>query len=360
MRFIANKNNLIEAINIANKAVATKTTMPILECMLIDVADDVRFMSNNTDMGIETIVNAKVEEPGKIAIEAKLFMDIVRKMPDGDLDIKVEGEKCVIKNGKSKFNVSVRSADAYPFIEKIERNDPVNISQYELKTVISQVIFSIAANENNKLMTGVLFDVKGDKMNVTALDGHRISIRYIDLNESYSDRKVIIPGKTLNEISKILTGEGEVSMYMTDNNIMFEFDNTLVTSRLVEGEYFNVNQLITNDYSTKIVIDKKSLMECLDRSTLLISINDKRPLIIEIKEDMNVQIITSLGSMDENLDIEKEGEDIKIGLNPHFVIDVLRAVEDEKVNIYFNGEKKPVYVTDDAKTYHYLILPVQF
>ena len=229
--------------------------------------------------------------------------------------------------------------------------------------MIRQTIFSIAANENNKMMTGELFEVKGDMLRVVSLDGHRISIRKIELKEEYSDIKVVVPGKTLIEISKILSGEteDEVSIFFTKNHIVFEFDDTVVVSRLIEGEYFRIDQMLSSDYETKIQVNKKELLDCIDRSTLLVKESDKKPIILSITDDnIELKIQSQIGSMDEEIDINKEGKDIMIGFNPRFLIDALRVIDDETVDIYLMNPKAPCFIRDEQQSYIYLILPVNF
>ena len=227
--------------------------------------------------------------------------------------------------------------------------------------MIRQTIFSIAVNENNKLMTGELFEIKNNCLKVVSLDGHRISIRKMLLKKDYSDRKVVVPGKTLSEVSKILSGEvdDQVSIYFTKNHILFEFDQTMVVSRLIEGEYFRIDQMLSSDYETKLKINKKEFLDCIDRATLLVREVDKKPIIINITDDdMELRIDSAMGSMNEEIDIEKEGKDIMIGFNPKFLIDALRVIDDETVTIYLVNPKAPCFIRDDEENYTYLILPV--
>ncbi len=212
-------------------------------------------------------------------------------------------------------------------------------------------------------MTGELIEVIDNEMKVVSLDGHRISIRKIELKENYEHVKVVVPGKTLSDISKILTGgtEDEVHIFFTNNHILFEFDNTIVVSRLIEGEYFKINQMLSSDYETKIVINKREMLDCIDRATLLVKEGDKKPIIINIKDNMmELKINSVVGSMDETVDIVKEGKDIMIGFNPKFLIDALRVIDDEKINVYLVNPKAPCFIRDDKESYVYLILPVNF
>ena len=232
-----------------------------------------------------------------------------------------------------------------------------------MKEVIRQTIFSIAANENNKLMTGELFEIKDNTLKVVSLDGHRIAIRKIELKESYPARKVVVPGKTLNEISKILSGEVDdlVDIYFAENHIMFVFDQTTVVSRLIDGEYFRIDQMLSSDYETKVVINKKEFLDCIDRATLLVKEGDKKPIIIDITDgSMELKINSAMGSMNEDIDIAKEGKDIMIGFNPKFLIDALKVIDDEQISIYLVNPKAPCFIRNDEESYIYLILPVNF
>ena len=264
---------------------------------------------------------------------------------------------------KAKFNIVGKSGEDFSYLPYIEKNESISISQFTLKDVVRQTIFSIADNDTNKLMTGELFEINENRLRVVSLDGHRISIRNIELKESYGPLKVVVPGKTLQEISKILTGEAEdmVDIFFADNHILFEFDETKVVSRLIEGEYFHIDQMLSSDYDTKVKINKREFLSCIDRATLLIREGDKKPIILNIQDgSLQLKINSFVGSMNEEIEIEKEGKDLLIGFNPKFFIDALRVIDDEEVTLYMVNPKAPCFIKDDAGTYVYLILPVNF
>ena len=205
--------------------------------------------------------------------------------------------------------------------------------------------------------------MNGDILKVVSLDGHRISIRKIELKESYEPKKIVVPGKTLIEVSKILSGEAdsEVRLYFTANHIVFEFDDTVVVSRLIEGEYFRIDQMLSSDYDTKVSVNKKEFLDCIDRATLLVREGDKKPIIMNVTDDsVQLKINSFIGSMDEEIDVKKDGKDILIGFNPKFFIDALRVIDDEEVALYMVNPKAPCFIKDDDETYIYLILPVNF
>lgn len=365
MKLICSKQNLLYGVNIVSKAVPTRTTMAILECILIDAsANEIKLTANDMELGIETKIEGQIEERGIIALDAKIFSEIVRKLPDSDVTIETDSNfKTTITCEKAKFNIVGKYGDDFSYIPFIERNESVHISQFTLKEVIRQTIFSIADNDNNKLMTGELFEINENELKVVSLDGHRISIRKIQLKENYEHKKVVVPGKTLQEVSKILPGnaDSEVDIYITENHIVFEFDNTTVVSRLIEGEYFKIEQMLSSDYETKVKINKRELLDCIDRATLLVKEGDKKPIIMNVTDDsVQLKINSFIGSMDEEIDVKKDGKDILIGFNPKFFIDALRVIDDEEVALYMVNPKAPCFIKDDDETYIYLILPVNF
>ena len=363
MKIICSKNNLLKSVSISLKAVPSKTTMPILECILIDATtNQIKFTTNDMELGIETIVEGTIEEKGMVALDAKIFYEIIRRLPDNDVTIKTDEKyTALITCEKAKFNIPGKSGEDFAYLPMIEKEEPLTISQYTLKEMIRQTIFSIAVNENNKLMTGELFEIKDNCLKIVSLDGHRIAIRKMPLKREYSNRKVVVPGKTLSEISKILSGEvdDQISIYFTNNHILFEFDQTMVVSRLIEGEYFRIEQMLSSDYETKLSINKKEFLSCIDRATLLVREGDKKPIIIHITDNkMELRIESAMGSMNEDIDIQKDGRDILIGFNPKFLIDALRVIDDETIDIYLVNPKAPCFIRDAEENYTYLILPV--
>lgn len=365
MKLVCSKSNLLNGLQIVSKAVPSKTTMSILECILIDAAKGViKLTANDMELGIETTIDGEIIDKGIIALDAKIFLDIVRKLPDNDITIETDAAyKTTITCEKAKFNIIGKSGEDFSYLPYIDRNISIELSQFTLKEVIRQTIFSIADSDNNKLMTGELFEIKENNLKVVSLDGHRISIRNIELKQNYEEHKIVVPGKTLQEVSKILPGDANeyVNIYFTDNHIVFEFGNTVVVSRLIEGDYFKIDQMLSHDYETKIQINKRELLSCIDRATLLVKEGDKKPIIMTVTDDnMELKINSFIGSMNENIDITKEGKDIMIGFNPKFFIDALRVIDEEEVTLYMVNPKAPCFIRDEEDSFIYLILPVNF
>ena len=365
MKFTCSKSNLLTGVQIVSKAVPNKTTMSILECILVDAtSDSIKLTANDMELGIETVIEGNIIEKGIIALDAKLFLEIVRKLPDNDITVESDTSyKTTITCEKAKFNIIGKPDDDFTYLPKIEKLDSIMVSQFTLKEIIRQTIFSIADNDTNKLMTGELFEVNDNILKVVALDGHRISVRKIALKNSYGNKKVVVPGKTLNEVSKILPGDTDkdVVIFFTDKHIVFEFDNTIVVSRLIEGDYFNIDHMLSSDYETKVKINKKEFYDCIDRATLLVKEGDKKPIILNITdESLELKISSTIGSMNESIDIAKNGKDLMIGFNPKFLIDALRVIDEEEIDIYLVNPKTPCFIKDKENKYTYMILPVNF
>lgn len=365
MHIICDKSKLIEGMNIVMKAIPGKTTMMILECVVIEVKDNqIKLIANDLQLGIETLIDGEIKQEGSVAVGAKVFFEIIRKLPSDNVSIMVDEDYHMnISCGKAKFNIMAKATDEFPYLPNIVKDKNVNISQFTLKDIIRQTVFSISDNENAKVMTGELFEIHDSELKVVSLDGHRISIRKVKLNQSYDDVSVIIPGKTLIEISKIINGgmDDEVSIFFTDKHVLFEFEDTIVLSRLIEGEYYKIDKMLSTDYETKVTVNKREMLECIDRSTLLLKESDKKPVIIDVQDDyMKFAMNSAIGSMDEDIDASKEGKDILIGFNPRFLMDALRVIDEDEITMYMINPKAPCFIRDQEETYIYLILPVNF
>lgn len=365
MHIICDKSKLIEGMNFVMKAIPGKTTMMILECVVIEVKDNqIKLIANDLQLGIETLIDGEIKQEGSVAVGAKVFFEIIRKLPSDNVSITVDEDYHMnISCGKAKFNIMAKATDEFPYLPNIVKDKNVNISQFTLKDIIRQTVFSISDNENAKVMTGELFEIHDSELKVVSLDGHRISIRKVKLNQSYDDVSVIIPGKTLIEISKIINGgmDDEVSIFFTDKHVLFEFEDTIVLSRLIEGEYYKIDKMLSTDYETKVTVNKREMLECIDRSTLLLKESDKKPVIIDVQDDyMKFAMNSAIGSMDEDIDASKEGKDILIGFNPRFLMDALRVIDEDEITMYMINPKAPCFIRDQEETYIYLILPVNF
>lgn len=368
MKFTCTRNDFNNGISIALKAIPGKTTMPILECVVIEASNNsIKLTTNDMQLGIETKIPAQVDKDGVILVNAKMISDIVRRLPDEQVNFEVdENNNILLFCGKSKFNIPGLSSEEFPKLPQIEIEKTISLSQFTLKEMIRQTIFSISDNESNRILTGELFEVQGDEFKIASLDLVRVSIRKIQLKESYDHIKVVIPGKALNEISKILTGdtgnkpdEEEVSISFSKNHVLFEFNETLVISRLIEGKFYNIDQMLKNNYETKVKVNKQEFFGCIDRATLLLREAEKKPVILDIKDnEIKLEMNTKIGSMDEEVNASKEGKDLRIAFNPKYIVDVLKVIDDEDVYLYLFNSNAPCFIKNSEESYIYLILPI--
>ena len=363
MKITLEKNHLMNAINIVSRAIASNSPMEILECILVETtADDVRLIANDTELAIETHIPAVIEVPGKIALKARFFADVIRKLPDSELVIETDEKGMTnITCERIHFNIGGLTGDDFSRLPQVEKEKKVVISQFDFKEMIRQTIFSVSDNANSRLMTGELLSISDNVLTVTSLDGHRISVRKKELAGSNENMEVIVPGKTLAEVSRILPGEAEdeVSLYVTENHILFEFEQTKVVSRLLEGKFYNITQMLSADYETKVIVNKNQFHQCLDRSTLFVRDSSRKPVIMKFEDDqMNLTIASQFGSMNDQLQIVKEGKDLTIGFDPKFLVDALRVIDDEEVSLYLINPIAPCIIRNDDGSYFYLILPI--
>lgn len=364
----------MESINIAMKAVPARSTKPILmDIVFYANDDDVHLIANDGDLGIETILEAKVSETGAVAIPAKMLAESIKKMPEADITLsspanKEKGYEVLLKCGKIRIRIPGEATDQFLFLPEVEREGSFTVKQKVLQDALDGTLFSLAKKQDNQLMTAEYMELSKESetsdnkvLRLIALDGHRISIRRVPVGAHDGDNKANVPGKTLNEVIKLLTGDDDetVTVSYGKNHVVFDLDGTTVVSNLVQGEFFAVDQMISSDYKAKVLIKRDKLIGMVDRATLFVEENDKKPIVMNFKgNNLNLSIESKLGAMSEDLDIDKTGEDIMIGFNPRFMLEALKNVAEDNVTFYLTGAKSPVYIRDEESTYFYLILPV--
>jgi len=361
------KAQLVNALSIVMKAVSTKTSSVILESILISASDNrVVLDATDTELSIQTEVDAVIVKAGGVVLNAKLFSEIVRKFDSTEslIELDVDSDfKTTIKCEQAVFNIM--GIDPVEFIPmpKIDRDAFISLSQFSLKEVIRQTEFSTAISDINRMMGGELIDVKNNVAKFVTLDGHRMSIRNIELMGEYEDQKCVVPIKSLQEVMRIIDSDTQknVNIYFSKDHILFEFDKTLVLSRILDGEFFRIESMLSNDYDTKVNVSRLKLQNAIEQSMILIRENEHKPMILDIENGMlKLSVNSSLGFMDAKVNIEKSGSDLKIAFNPKFLVDALKVIDDDFVNIYFTNAKSPCFIRDDKNTYTYLILPVNF
>lgn len=357
MKVTLNKNELGNVLGIAFKAITGKSTMPILEGFKLDAKDGaLTITGSDLDLTIKTSVAGLVEEEGSLVLD-KRFLDIVKKMPEEKILLETKKDnKINIKSGKSLLKMGYMSSKEYPKIVNNEKSTAVKINSDVLKDLLKSTFYAIAQDEARPILTGVLFEVKDKELSIVSLDGYRMAIKKTTIDSP--DFAVVVPGKTVNELIKLLPSNSEVSLNCNENYIIFEFDGTIVSSKLLEGQYVNYRALIPSDNKISLTIDKAKMLEMLDRACLIQNASYLIKLSLNAASNqLHSKCESTFGVIDEELDCSIIGEDLEIAFNTKYLIDSCKATNSEEVTFYFNNGVTPC--TIKGEDYLHLLLPVR-
>ena len=328
---------------------SSRTTLPILECILLTASEDgLKLTANDMELAIESsYIDADIDETGKIAVDARFFSDIIRKVNGDTVKISVDDKNiATIKCGKSEFKISGQDGEDFPPIPEVEKNVKFVISQNDLRNLIRQTIFSISQDESKPVLTGELIEIEDNMIDFVSVDGYRISYKQAELFQSVGSKRAIVPGKSLGEIAKILAQDEDEKavLYFTDNHVMADINGNIVVSRLIQGEFIKYQQSFTNDYKTSAKINKTEMLDCLESSGNNIVIT------------ANAETSTAY----EEVAAELDGDKLTIAFNPKYLIDALKAIDDEDVYMHFNTPLSPcVFKPVECEGYKYLVLPLR-
>ena len=364
MKLLCNKQTLIDSINIVQKAVSSKSTLPVLEGILLEAFENLKLSGNNLELGIECSIEATIQERGSIVLNSRIFGDIIKRLPSDDVYIEVqENSNTIIKSGNSEFNILGISSDEFPELPQIEKENPLVISQEKLKSMIRQTIFAVGTDENKLILTGCCVEVDDNNFNMVSVDGYRLALRNEKINEMNQKISFVIPGKTLNELSKIIKDhEEDIHIFTTDKHVLFEFDNCRIVSRLLEGEFLNYRQIIPKEYTLRVKAEVQSLIDSIERAALIItSSDDLYPVKLKIKDDkIFISCSTQAGRVHDSIYVETFGDDLEIGFNHRYMLDALKACECEEVYLEFNTSLSPCIIKPiEEENFIYLVLPVR-
>ena len=321
--------------------------------------------ANNLEIGIQTApIDAQILETGEVAIEARIFQDIVRRLNGENVTLESDARHSItITDGSSCFTIMGQNGEDFPTLPEVQQNEAFTLGQNELRNLIRQTIFSIAQESAKQVLMGEYFEMKADALQVVSIDGYRISFRKSPVSHAFQEKSVIVPGKTLNELMKILSQEEEdkVHLYFTDKHVLFDLGMATMVSRLIEGEFISYENNFTNDFTTKIIIETQALIQALERASLVSRDNRKTPVKLEMRPNQLILTAKSdMGSAYEEVPDETEGDEMQIAFNPRYLIEALRAIEDEKVAIRFTGSLSPCIIAPlEGNAYQYLILPLR-
>ena len=347
MKIVCYKDTLLKALNSVIKGVASKTTNPILEGILIQTNENqVKLTTYDMELGIEYIIDSDVKEQGSTVVNAIMFSEIIRKLPDSEL--------------------TTMNPDEFPELPKIEIENSIDLEQNMLKNMIRKTIFAVSTEENRPIFTGCLFEVENNKLNVVAVDGFRLALRSIYLPVKVNDFKAVIPGKTLNEINKILLDSFDhVKIGIAKNQALFEMENCKVVTRTLDGEFLNYKSVIPSNWETRIRVNKNSLQDSFERISLISASSIEKEKKYPVKVSVDIGKITisctnQTGEAKEEIYISTEGKNIEAGFNPKYFLDSLKAIDDEEVFVEFGTSISPCLIKSvENSEYVYMILPIR-
>ncbi len=367
MKFSCSQQTLTKALNIVSKAVTIRTTIPILKGILLSVDENGILTMSASDLDISIEKKIKVENPiaGETVVLSKLFGDIIRKLPDGNITIEENDGKVNIKCSNSEFNIIGLPADEFPNINpNDEKSEELVFDKEILKDMIKKTAFAASIDENKGAMTGVLVEMEENTLNMVAIDGFRMAIAREQMKNK-KKQNIIIPAKILSEISRIITESetsgDDVTMFLSEKKAVFVMENTKIVIRLLEGEFMNYKRIIPAENPCRVVLNRNDFLESVERASLLAKVGKNNLIRLDIK-DNNIEITSKSeeGNVKEEVMVTKEGNDLLIGFNSKYLIDVLKVIDDENITMYFNTNVSPCLVKPiSGDSFEYLILPVR-
>lgn len=369
MKLICEKDKILKALNSVTKAVAVRTTMPILEGILIQTNDnEIKLTTYDLEIGIEYIINdCKVEEQGATVVNAIMFTEIIRRLPDTDISIEVNDKNLlVIECEGSLYKLATMNPDEFPELPKISVENSIEIEQTILKDMIRKTIFAVSTEENRPIFTGCLFEIANNKLNVVAVDGFRLAWKSKFLQNKVNNFSAVIPGRTLNEINKILIDSFDmIKIGVAKNQVLFEMENCKIVTRLLDGEFLNYSSVIPENWETRIRVDRKNIQDCFERISLISAsaIEKEKKYPVKVCVDIGKVIISctnQTGDAKEEIYCATEGQNLEAGFNPKYFLDALRAIDDPEIYVDFGTSISPCIIRPiDDGDYIYMILPIR-
>ena len=368
MKIICEKEKILKALNSVTKAVAIRTTMPILEGILIQTNDkEIKLTTYDLEIGIEYVMECEVQEQGSTVINAIMFSEIIRKLPDTEIYISVNDKNLLeIECEGSLYKLATMNPDEFPELPKIEVENSIEVEQNTLKNMIRRTIFAVSTEESRPIFTGCLFEIENNKLNVVAVDGFRLALRSIYLNKQTNDFSAVIPGKTLNEVNKIISDSFEpVKIGVAKNQALFEMDNCKIVTRILDGEFLNYKNVIPSNWETRMKVNKSSLQNSFERISLISasSVEKEKKYPVKVQVDIGKVVISctnQTGDAKEELYVSTEGKNLEAGFNPKYFLDSLKAIDDEEVYVEFGSSISPCLIKSvDNNEYTYMILPIR-
>ena len=368
MKFICEKEKILKGINSVINGVASKTTMPVLEGILIQTNEnELKLTSYDLEIGIEYILEAKIEEQGNTVVNAVMFSEIIKRLPETDIKIAINDNNLLeIECEGSLYKLATMNPDEFPELPKINIDNSIEIEQTALKNMIRKTIFAVSTEENRPIFTGCLFEVEDNKLNVVAVDGYRLAIKNKNIDKISNSFSSVIPGKTLNEVNKIISDSFDtIKIGISRNQALFEMENCKIVTRLLDGEFLKYSNSIPQNWETRVKVNKNNIQNCFERILLISSSSIEKEKKYPVKINIEVGKVTiscanQTGDAKEEIYVETEGKELEIGFNPRFFLDALKAIDDEEVYIEFGTNRSPCIIKPvEDGDYLYMILPIK-
>lgn len=366
MRFTCSQQILSKALNTVSKAVTTRTTLPILKGILLETTSDnqLKLSASDLDLSIEKTISVDVSEPGALVVSARLFSDIIRKLPHETIELEqLENNQIRIHCMASEFTIVGLPAEEFPNIGTVMEDQALLIEKDLLKDMIKKTSFAASIDESKGIIVGVLIDLSVDKMTMVALDGFRMAVTREKM-ENEQERKLVIAARILNEINKIIMDsekEESISLILDDKKAVITMEDTRIILRLLEGEFIKYNDILPKNYNCRVLLNKGDFLESIERASLLAKEGKNNLVKFSIEgESMEITSRSEEGTVRETVMIEKLGDNLEIGFNSKYVLDVLKVVTDERIILQFNSSISPCLIKPvEGDAFEYLVLPVR-
>ena len=368
MKVVCYKDKILKAINSVVKGVASKTTMPILEGILIQTNDnEIKLTTYDLEIGIEYVIECEVKEQGSTVVNAIMFSEIIRKLPDTEISISVNANNLLeIECEGSLYKLATMNPEEFPELPKIEVENGIEVEQINLKNMIKKTIFAVSMEESRPIFTGCLFEIENNKLNLVAVDGFRLALRSLFLNKPTQNFSAVIPGKTLNEVNKILSDSFDiVKIGVSKNQALFEMENCKIVTRILDGEFLNYKNVIPNNWDTRILVNKSNIQNSFERISLISasSVEKEKKYPVKVQVDIGkvtISCTNQTGDAKEELYVSTEGKNLEAGFNPKYFLDALKSIDDEEVYIEFVTSISPCLLKSTQNNdYVYMILPIR-
>jgi DNA polymerase-3 subunit beta len=371
MKFSIKKEILLESLNIVSHAISSKNIIPVLGGIKYDLKKDGLYLeASDNEIDIKTFIDKKmidkIDKEGTIVVQGKYLLDIVRKLPDTVINIEViDGLKILIHTENSKFNLNGIDSDEFPDIKIEKSSSPISISKKLIKQIVNQTIFATSTQETRPILTGINFKINGDEMEVVATDSYRLAKKTIKLDKAVDNViNIVVPSKNIGELIKIIDeSDDNLNIHIFTNKILFEMNDIYFQSRLLNGNFPDINRLIPTEYKLVVKASTNDLYDVVDRASLLTSEKEKNVIKFEISE--NELIVTSntpeIGKVEERLSILNEsGNDLSISFSAKYMLEALRTISSKEVKISLNGEINPIILTNEENDdLIQLLLPIK-